>query len=96
MKHAHNTTAVAAKAMPKTASTHGAHKVQGKKPQGNSHSRDELVRLSAYSFYEARQGADGSDLDDWLRAEAHVDQLAAERTSYDTTAEMSPRAAMGD
>jgi hypothetical protein len=56
-------------------------------PQGNGHSRDELVRLTAYSFYEARQGADGSDLDDWLQAEAHVDQLAAQGASSDAAAD---------
>jgi hypothetical protein len=33
-------------------------------------SREEAVRRLAYTFYEQRGGADGSDLDDWLRAEA--------------------------
>ncbi|MDP1534597.1 MAG: DUF2934 domain-containing protein [Rubrivivax sp.] len=35
--------------------------------------RAELVRLTAYAYYEARGCIDGHDIDDWLRAEAHVD-----------------------
>jgi hypothetical protein len=33
-------------------------------------SREEAVRRLAYSYYEQRGCSDGSDLDDWLRAEA--------------------------
>lgn len=96
MKHAQNTTAPSPKAASKAASTRGAHKTQGKKLQGNGHSHDELVRLTAYSFYEARQGAEGSDLDDWLRAEAQVAQLAAQSTSSDTEVNVSTRAGLND
>lgn len=38
--------------------------------------REELVRVMAYAFYEARGRVDGHDLDDWLHAQAHVDQTA--------------------
>ena len=83
-----------------TASTHktarGAPKGQGKKSQSNGHSRDELVRLTAYSFYEARQGADGSDLEDWLRAEAQVNQLGAQSGATNATEEESSRAGLND
>jgi hypothetical protein len=37
---------------------------------------EEAVRLMAYHLYEARGGADGHALEDWLQAEANV---AAER-----------------
>ncbi len=96
MKHAQNITTPSVKAVPKTASTRGAHKTQGKKLQGNGHSHDELVRLTAYSIYEARQGAEGSDLDDWLRAEAQVAQFATQRASSDTEVNASTRAGLND
>jgi hypothetical protein len=35
--------------------------------------RDEIARL-AYYFYEARGRRDGSDLDDWLLAEAELNR----------------------
>jgi len=96
MKHAQNTSSIAHKAAPKTASARGTPKGQSKKLQGNGHTRDELVRMTAYSFYEARRGADGSDLDDWLRAEAHVNQLAVQSASPDAADEVSPRAGLND
>jgi hypothetical protein len=36
--------------------------------------RIDMVRQAAYSFYEARNFQDGHELDDWLQAEAQVDQ----------------------
>ncbi len=36
--------------------------------------RDEAIRLAAYAFYEARGRTDGHALDDWLKAQAAVDQ----------------------
>jgi hypothetical protein len=36
--------------------------------------REEVIRLTAYAFYEARGHVDGQDLEDWLRAEAQVAQ----------------------
>ncbi len=96
MKHLQTITPPPPKAVPKAASARGVHKTQRKKPQGNSHARDELVRLTAYSFYEARHGANGSDLDDWLRAEAQVDQLAAQIGSFNEVAEASPRTGLNN
>ncbi len=37
--------------------------------------RDEIVRQTAYSYYEARGYVGGFDLDDWLQAEAKVGQM---------------------
>ncbi|MDH5539071.1 MAG: DUF2934 domain-containing protein [Rhizobacter sp.] len=37
----------------------------------------EKVRQTAYAYYEARGRVDGHDLDDWLRAEAHVNAAPA-------------------
>jgi hypothetical protein len=36
--------------------------------------REEVIRLTAYSFYEARGRVDGHELEDWLKAEAQVAQ----------------------
>ena len=38
-------------------------------------SRDDLIRRRAYSLYEARHSTNGCDLDDWLQAEAEIDQM---------------------
>lgn len=38
---------------------------------------EEQIRLAAYALYEARGGADGSDLDDWLQAKAQLAGAAA-------------------
>ena len=38
--------------------------------------REELIRLAAYSLYESRGGSCGNAVDDWLKAEALVDQAA--------------------
>ena len=44
-------------------------------PSHNGEDRLEKIRQQAYFLFTARNGADGGDLDDWLRAEAMVDQL---------------------
>jgi hypothetical protein len=36
--------------------------------------REEVIRLAAYAFYEARGRVDGHELEDWLKAEAQVAQ----------------------
>lgn len=36
--------------------------------------REELIRQRAYSLYQARNCESGHDLEDWLRAEAQIDQ----------------------
>lgn len=40
--------------------------------------REQAICEMAYAFYEARGCADGNDLDDWIRAEARVQQLLDE------------------
>jgi hypothetical protein len=37
--------------------------------------RDELIRQTAYSNYEARNHVEGHDLLDWLQAETLVNQM---------------------
>ena len=96
MKHAQNTIPPSTKAVAKTTAARSTPKAQGKKRQGSNPSRDELVRLTAYCFYQARQGADGSDLDDWLRAEAQVDELAAQSASPGVAVNASTRAGLND
>jgi hypothetical protein len=95
MKPAQSTSSLAHKIVPKTVSGRSTHKGQSKKRQGNGPTREELVRMTAYSFYEARHGIDGSDLDDWLRAEAHVDHLGQSESS-DSVEDVSTRAGLND
>jgi hypothetical protein len=47
--------------------------------------REALIRLAAYSFYERRGFVGGHELQDWLEAEMQVDrQLAGEAGSAET------------
>jgi hypothetical protein len=39
--------------------------------------REALIRLAAYSFYERRGFIDGHELEDWLQAEMEVNRRAA-------------------
>lgn len=39
-------------------------------PSGAGH--DEIVRRTAYAYYEERGCIDGHDLEDWLKAEAQI------------------------
>jgi hypothetical protein len=39
--------------------------------------RDDLVRQTAYFFYEARGRLHGHELEDWLRAEAEIERALA-------------------
>lgn len=39
--------------------------------------REALIRLAAYSFYERRGFIDGHELEDWLQAEMEIDRRAA-------------------
>ena len=52
-------------------------KKAGQPATGGGNGRDETIRLTAYSFYEARGRVDGHDLEDWLQAQAQVNQAAA-------------------
>jgi hypothetical protein len=40
--------------------------------------REELIRQVAYSLYEARSCEDGHSVEDWLQAEAQIDQMATQ------------------
>ncbi len=43
----------------------------------NGEDRLEKIRQQAYALYTARNCVDGFELDDWLQAEALVDQISA-------------------
>ena len=45
--------------------------------QDDPETRDALIRLAAYSFYERRGFIDGHELEDWLQAEMEIDRRAA-------------------
>ncbi|MHB8947621.1 MAG: DUF2934 domain-containing protein [Rhodoferax sp.] len=44
------------------------------KTKAGDKGHDEIIRQTAYSYYEARGYVGGYDLDDWLQAEANVGQ----------------------
>lgn len=48
-------------------------------PSGDA--RDELIRRTAYSFYEARSYVSGYELEDWLKAEMQVDQMLGQKSA---------------
>ena len=53
----------------------------------NEATREAMVRLVAYSFYERRGYVGGSELQDWLEPEMEVDrQLAAAKPTTGTAA----------
>jgi hypothetical protein len=41
-------------------------------PNGSGHENHRRVAQTAYELYEKRGRVDGYDLDDWLKAEAHL------------------------
>ncbi|NDP39158.1 MAG: DUF2934 domain-containing protein [Rhodoferax sp.] len=82
MKHQHTehraTTDLAAKKKPVRSKTTGDGESQvGLKATAPGTDRDELIRQTAYSFYVARSYVGGHELEDWLQAEAEVDQMTA-------------------
>jgi hypothetical protein len=42
--------------------------------QSSTETREALIHLAAYSFYERRGMIDGHELEDWLQAEMEVDR----------------------
>ena len=82
MKHpqttTHASTEVAAKQKPPRAGKKGngedRHAVNLTTEAGDK-GREEIIRETAYSYYEARGYVGGYDLDDWLQAEAKVRQM---------------------
>lgn len=53
-------------------------------PSGDA--RDELIRKTAYSFYEARSYVSGYELEDWLKAEIQVDQMLGQKSASSPSA----------
>ena len=45
--------------------------------------REALIRLAAYSFYERRGFIEGHEIEDWLQAEMEIDRRAAAVPSTD-------------
>ena len=46
----------------------------------SSLTRDELIRQTAYSHFEARNHTHGHEVEDWLQAETKVGQMPGQRT----------------
>ncbi len=45
--------------------------------QDDPQTREALIRLAAYSFYERRGFIEGHEIEDWLQAEMEIDRRAA-------------------
>lgn len=87
MKHpqtsTHASTDVAVKKKPVRSGKKGSVEDQSAvdlKAKADDNGRDEIIRQTAYSFYEARGYVGGYDLDDWLQAEAKVGQMTGTDT----------------
>ena len=79
MKHQQTVSPAAQNVAPKSKPARSKAKGNGvltAKDFADSHWRDEMIRKTAYYFYEARCGLDGNEVDDWLRAEAQVDKTS--------------------
>lgn len=72
----HPTTLPAAKAAAgnKSHPRAGATKKRPAAAAPNGEDRDDMVRRTAYAFYEARGCIDGHALEDWLQAKAQIEQ----------------------
>jgi hypothetical protein len=68
-------------AAKKAAETQAAAAVAALAPvvQISNAEREEMIRRTAYALYESRGSVGGNALDDWLKAEAMIDQSVAER-----------------
>lgn len=71
------TAARAAKAMDTAAAPDSSEDLQAARMPAPA-DREQAVRVAAYSCFEARGCEPGHDLDDWLRAEAQVQQANCE------------------
>lgn len=78
MKHQQTAIPAAHDVVPKKKTARSSVKGNGTaipKDLASSNGRHELIRQTAYYFYEARSGGNGNELDDWLQAEAQVDKM---------------------
>jgi hypothetical protein len=81
MKHQQTATPAAHDVAPKKKPARSSAKHKGAavpKDFASSNGRNDLIRKTAYFFYEARSGGSGNELDDWLQAETQVDQMIAQ------------------
>ena len=67
----------AAAAPPPPARPPAAAPARTSLPNLSPEEREARIRRLAYAYYEARQGGEGSAIEDWLRAEADVAQEIA-------------------
>jgi len=83
MKHHHTTPEPQQEGTPKKKAARSSPKGNG---ESASHAlvfgegREEMIRQAAYSLYEARNCEEGHSVEDWLQAEAQIDQLTAQAT----------------
>lgn len=79
MKHQQTAIPAAHDVVPKNKTARSSVKGNGTavpKDLASGNARHELIRKTAYYFYEARSGGNGHELDDWLQAEAQVDKMS--------------------
>ena len=67
-------TSVKKKARDSTAAAPDSKVRSSAKPNGED--RDEIIRRTAYAYFEARGCTDGHALEDWLQAQQEVDRLS--------------------
>jgi hypothetical protein len=52
--------------------------------------REALIRLAAYSFYERRGFVEGHELEDWLQAEMEIDRRTAAAAGVEDASSPAP------
>lgn len=80
MKHQHTATTPQHEALPRKKPARSTNKGNGASAMHSftfGEGREEMIRQVAYSLYETRNFEDGHSVEDWLQAEAQIDQLTA-------------------
>jgi hypothetical protein len=80
MKHLHTPPTPKHETIPKKKPARSASKGNGESTSQAlvlGEGREEMIRQVAYSLYEARSCEDGHSVEDWLQAEAQINQLTA-------------------
>lgn len=83
MKHQQAATHATSEVAPKKKPVRSLAEGDGQRDPNHSATdkgRYEMIRQTAYSFYEARGCVDGHELDDWLQAQAQVNQMSGQNT----------------
>jgi hypothetical protein len=89
MQHLHGETARGKKQHSTTHAAPDSDTAIQQARSSQSEEREQVIRRTAYAYYEARGCSDGHALDDWLRAEAQFPLASADPAQSATSSSMS-------